>query len=192
MTHRPARIEGLARAITLLVCGALLVATVLSYGWVQTGMFGDQSAGPRGVQGCTETGECLAFGWGQVAELADEGVPRDVRLFSTLTLVAGLAAAAAAALCAALVLGRRRLGGLGLLASGVIGAATGVALYFEIRLFQTSAIGIGLTFGWAGVVAVPAAITAGILVHSLSKLGRATAAVASSSSPSSWSPSSSV
>lgn len=162
-------VPGQTFAITLLVCAVAILVACFTKSWVSWHEGGNESGsiGPLGAEFCGRHEGCLGVPW-SVLESKRVGMPGDISLWGTLSLIGGLAAAAAAALCGWRILSRSADKIPVKAVRATFAAAAGVMALFAMRLLTSSMkirLGLdwGMVLGIAGVAIAAAVFQAKIM-----------------------------
>ena len=152
-------IPGQALAIMMLGCALALLIGTFSRSWASWTEGGGESGGigPAGAEFCMR-GMCSDIPW-SVLESARVKMSGDISVLGTLSMLGGLAAAAAAGLCGVLILTRRPEKVPVKPVRAALGAAAVVMAFFAMRLL-TSSMKIKLGVSYGTVIGLGAAIAA--------------------------------
>jgi hypothetical protein len=148
-------------AIAMLVCAVAILIATFSHSWVTWKEGGSESGGigPMGAEFCGRGDRgCMSPSWSML-ESKRVGMPGDISIWATLSVIGGLAAAGAAGLCGAMILTRKPEKVPVKPVRYAFSAAAGVMALFAMRLL-TATIKINLGLSWGTVLGLGGVIAA--------------------------------
>ena len=150
----PANMDPRTPAFVLCVCAVVIAIGTLSKNWVTAGL--GIGVGPTGVEACLGS-VCRGLSW--------RGISRDIPVFATISLVAGITAAVACGLFGVLVLAERRNKLPAVRRAKLALAIAALAMFvFELRLLLE---GHEVSVSWAGVPILASVLTGAVMLRKL-------------------------